>query len=405
LDAAARLLRLTGGSSPSAAETVADAVASSASAIRTASSLADVGLTADGWNALAAKGTMNSVFQTHEWARSWLAAFGDEYEPMVIVASDNDQIGGVAPLVIDRRQGDRIVRFIGDGRSDYCDFLGPRDNPGIVTALVDKVFADDRWNIIELNNIPEHSPTADIVRRRSARHGYPVLTNEMYVCPTLLVAGHSDAARAIVEKPSLRRRENYLRRRGRLVCRDLKTQAEITPYLERFFEQHIQRWIAAGRGPSLFVNDRNRAFYRHLTESVAARGWLLFSVIEFDDQPIAFHFGFDYDSTVTWYKPSFNVKFAAASPGLVLVQHLIRYAIEQDRRELDFTVGDEPFKRRFTNHARRTVSVRVFRDRFRFLRERSRRAVSSAFKSLSSTGASLCSIGSVGSMGSMGSIG
>src|SRR5262245_13167636 len=104
LDAAARLLRLTGGSAHSSADTVADGVPPSASAIRIASSLADVGLTADGWNALAAQGTMNSVFQTHEWARSWLAAYGDEYEPMVIVASDNDQISGVAPLVIDRRQ-------------------------------------------------------------------------------------------------------------------------------------------------------------------------------------------------------------------------------------------------------------------------------------------------------------
>ena len=391
LDVASRLRRLIGGSPHASAQTIREKAAppTSATRIRTASSLADVEITADEWNTLAALGTTNSVFQTHEWARSWLAAFGDEYEPLLVVASDNDRITGLAPLVIDTRQGDRVMRFVGDGRADYCDFLGTRDNPEVLTALIDATFADPRWDVIELNNIPEDSLTADIVRGRSAHYGYQVLTNEMYVCPTLLVAGHKNVACAVAEKSSLRRRENYFQRRGRLVCRDLKTEAEIAPYLDRFFEQHIDRWSAARRGPSLFLNDRNRTFYRHLTASVAAKGWLLFSVIEFDDEPIAFHFGFDYGSTVTWYKPSFNVKYAAASPGLVLVRHLIRYAIEQDRHELDFTVGDEPFKRRFTNYERRTVSVRVFRDSLRFLRERSRRAVASAIKSVARAGASI----------------
>ena len=383
-DVASRLRRLFGR--PAQASHVA-ITAASPTKIHIASSLAGTGLTADQWNTLASQGTTNSVFQTHEWTLSWLAAFGDEFEPLLAIASDNDRVTAVAPLVIDRRNGDRVFRFAGDGRADYCDFLGTRDNREVVTALVDAIFADDRWNVIELNNIPEGSLTADVVRDRSAHYGYQVLSNEMYVCPTLVVAGQQSAACAVFDKPSLRRRENYFRRRGRLVCRDLKTEAEIAPYLDRFFEQHIARWHASGKAPSLFLNDRNRTFYRHLTANVAAKGWLLFSVIEFDDEPIAFHFGFDYDATVTWYKPSFSVKYAAGSPGLVLVRHLIGYAIDQGRNELDFTVGDEPFKRRFTNHARRTVSVRVFRNSLRFLRERSRRAVVSAIRSVSRAGA------------------
>jgi len=387
LDLVSRFRRLLSTSRDSA-ETVRESNTLSASGrIRVASSLADVGLTADEWNTLAAQSATNSVFQTHEWTLSWLWAFGDEYQPLLVVASDNGHVSGVAPLVIDTRQGERVIRFAGDGRADYCDILGARNNPEVATALVDAICADDRWDVIELNNIPEDSLTADIVRRRSTRYGYQVLSNEMFVCPTLLVAGHEKEARAIGEKPSLRRRENHFRRRGRLVCRDLKTEAEVAPYLDRFFEQHIERWSSARSSPSLFVNDRNKAFYRRLTTSLAAKGWLLFTVIEFDDEPIAFHFGFDYDSTITWYKPSFNVKYASAAPGLVLVQHLIRHAIEQNRTELDFTVGNEPFKRRFTNHERRTVSVRVFRDSLRFQRERLRGTVASAIKSVWRAGA------------------
>lgn len=387
LDLLSRFRRLLSPSRASA-ETIRESNTRSASArIRVASSLSDVGLTADEWNTLAAQSATHSVFQTHEWTLSWLAEFGDEYEPLMVVATDNGQVSGVAPLVTDTREGHRVIRFAGDGRADYCDVLSRRDNPTVVTALIDAILTNDRWDVIELNNIPEDSRTADIVRSHCSRSGYHVLSNEMYVCPTLLVAGHEEPARAIAEKPSLRRRENYFRRQGRLVCRDLKTEAEVAPYLDRFFEQHIERWSSARTSPSLFVNDRNKAFYRRLTKSLAARGWLLFTVIEFDDEPIAFHFGFDYDSTVTWYKPSFNIKYAPAAPGLVLVQHLIRYAIEQKRAELDFTVGNEPFKRRFTNHERRTISVRVFRDSWRFQRERLRGTVASAIKSIWRVGA------------------
>ena len=106
---------------------------------------------------------------------------------------------------------------------------------------------------------------------------------------------------------------------------------------------------------------------------MADKGWLLFSMVEFNDQPIAFHYGFDYNDTVLWYKPSFDVEHASHSPGLVLLRYLIGYAIDQKRHELDFTIGDEPFKSRFTNSKRKTVSLKVFRNPGRFFLERSDR--------------------------------
>jgi CelD/BcsL family acetyltransferase involved in cellulose biosynthesis len=88
---------------------------------------------------------------------------------------------------------------------------------------------------------------------------------------------------------------------------------------------------------------------------------------------------------VIWYKPSFDITHAAHSPGLVLMRHLIDYAVGHDRRELDFTVGDEPFKRRFTNLTRKTVSLLVFRDSSRYLLEATRRKVVSAVSRVSRT--------------------
>lgn len=341
-----------------------------------------VGLDERAWNALAAGSDTNSVFQTYEWTRAWWTTYGQQHEPLFITASDAAGIAGVAPLVCERRpSGQRVVRFLGDGRADYCDVLASRDKPQAIRAVFEALQRDRRWRMIELNNIPAHSPTAAIVHELGDRHGYRILADDLYSCPTLLIEGHEAEVLQIFNKPSLRRRTNYFERHGRLVCRNLTTAAEIYPYLDAFFDQHVARW--GGRSSSsLFVEERNRDFYRELTRQLAPRGWLLFSVVEFNDQPIAFHYGFDYAGSVIWYKPSFDVAFEQQSPGIVMVRNLIRYALENKRRELDFTVGDEPFKRRFTNSTRKTVGISLFRDPSAYYWERSKRHVRATMKAL-----------------------
>jgi len=331
--------------------------------VRLASSLEEVGLDATHWNRLAACGSTNTVFQTHQWASSWMAAFGQDHATLFLSASNSQGVAALAALVARRRQP-RVLRFLGEGRADYCDLLADPRQPEAATALLRALLADSSWDVIEFNNVPERSQTPEMVRATCAHGGYRLLTSHQYVCPTLLIEGHEDSAQRIREKASLKRREKYFRRRGRLVCRHLTRQADIEVYLERFFAQHISRW--AGRSPSLFLDDSNRTFYRELVRQLSPEGWLLFSIVELDDQPIAFHFGFDYCGSVLWYKPSFEPLHAAGSPGLVLVRELISYAVVNGRHELDFTVGAEPFKARFTNAARRTVGLRVYRSNARF---------------------------------------
>jgi predicted ATP-grasp superfamily ATP-dependent carboligase/CelD/BcsL family acetyltransferase involved in cellulose biosynthesis len=337
------------------------------------SSLDRTGVDDRGWNELAAGSDTHSVFQTHEWTRAWWNTYGEQFEPLFITAADHAGVAGIAPLVLEQRaSGQCAVKFAGDGRSDYCDFLIARDQPEVLRSIFEALSRDQRWHAIELNNIPSHSRTVGLIHELAARMGYRSLADDLYPCPTLLIEGHEDDARRIVDKPSLRRRTNYFQRNGRLVCRNLTTAAEIEPYLNAFFDQHVARW-GGSASSSLFLDPRNRAFYRELTRQIAPRGWLLFSVVEFNGRPIAFHYGFDYNGSVIWYKPTFDPEFEQHSPGIVMVRHLIGYAIEQKRRELDFTVGDEPFKRRFTNSTRRTVGMYLFRDPAAYYWARSKR--------------------------------
>ena len=354
-------------------------------AVDTYTSFDQLGLDAKQWNAIAAASDSNTIFHTHQWARSWSATVGSQHEPLFFVATTHAGSRAVASFVIEHSVSrERTLRFLGDGRADYCDVLAPSAEPQLIEALCTAVLSSTRWDRLDLNNIPARSQTIAIMKRCCERAGYFMLADDDIVCPTLLIEGHETSALNILNKPSLRRRQSYFDRSGKLEVVHLTDARKIVGFLDQFFAQHEKRWANSG-SPSLFLEPRNREFYRELTESLTGTSWLLFTVVEFEGRPIAFHYGFDYCGTVTWYKPSFEMALASRSPGLTLLRHLIEYAIQHRRRELDFTVGGEAFKTRFTNDSRRNVRLQVFRDSLRFGLARSRRSLSAAVKRVSAT--------------------
>ena len=82
---------------------------------------------------------------------------------------------------------------------------------------------------------------------------------------------------------------------------------------------------------------------------------------------MAFHFGFEFRGRLYWYKPSFDPGVARLSPGKVLLSYLISDALERGLKELDFTVGAEPFKARYTDTHRINSILRIFNRRWHYL--------------------------------------
>lgn len=330
------------------------------------SSIDAVGMGEEGWNTLAAGSPTNSIFQTYQWVSSWERTFKSECEPWYVSVGDSSGFVGMAPLMISRGTlGERIVRFLGDGKADYCDFLLAGDKHKAVEAICRTLFsAQDRWDVLILNSIPAESPTIGLLQDNCRRFGYHVLQRDLYPSPALIIKEHESEAGDILNKAALRRRLNYFQRAGALTFKTLIGK-DVLPYLDGFFEQHVGRW-AGSATPSLFLDERNRAFYRELALSMADKEWLVLSIVELNGQPLAMHYGFDYDGRFLWYKPSFDKAHAKHSPGLVLLRYLIGHAIAHQRNEFDFSIGDEPFKTRFSNKVRTTVQFQICRDPLSF---------------------------------------
>lgn len=322
---------------------------------------ADIPLSANTWNALLAQNETNTVFQTYEWFDAWWSTFGAAHQLFFLLVERGGSVIGFAPLMITGRW--HRLSFVGTGNADYQDFVLPAEKPAALRAICAFLRQHSRrWHRAWLCNIPSQSSTVSLLREAQAHTGLYLVDEALVACPALQIASEQQAARALIAKYSLRRPLNWFAKHGQVRFRHVADLAEIESLLPAFFDQHRRRW-ANTRNHSLFGSAAQQAFYRALARAAHSAGWLLFSVVELDGRPIAFHFGFDYRGTIVWYKPAFEIRYAERSPGLLLIRQLIEDALQRGRSEIDFTIGDEPFKERFANRLRQNVFIGMYHSR------------------------------------------
>jgi CelD/BcsL family acetyltransferase involved in cellulose biosynthesis len=319
------------------------------------------------WSDLLARCGSDSVFQTLAWHVCWWRAFRDSHELFVILAFKAEELVGIAPMMITRQAGllggmRSHVRFIGSSNhaSDYCDFIVDAGVPQALPALLDAInVGAGGFDRLDLSHFPSHSPNKPVfleyLRGRDAR-----FTVEFQAEAPVRMLGDTQADRKAANKSSLKRHTKFFEKSGELRFHQCASEPEILGYLDAFFDQHKAR-RARTDSPSQFFDPAQQLFYRELVTQAFRYGWLRFDVVLFDGAPLAFHFGFEYRRRFIWYKPAFDVRFAAKSPGEVLLKFLLDDAIDKALEEFDFTVGSESFKHRFATLTRSNDRIIVFR--------------------------------------------
>jgi CelD/BcsL family acetyltransferase involved in cellulose biosynthesis len=277
------------------------------------------------------------VFLTRGWLEAWWQTLGEGTLLLAVAERDGRQVA-LAPLCA---RG-KVISFLGTDSADYLDFLGDISEPAVLDGLLAAARDASTASTFQLAVVPERSPTTARLAAAAARLGLELQSDKPVPAPALQRAHLVDATR----KKSLIRHENWFRREGELSVMHTTHGAAILPQLDGFFAQHLERCSAAPY-PSLFEDERHRAFYRRLAEQNADAGWLRFTRVDWDGAPIAYHFGMCFHGSFLWYKPSFELSLARRSPGEVLLRELLLAAYNEGAHTFDFGIGDEAFKHRF----------------------------------------------------------
>jgi len=307
------------------------------------------------WEKLWSADIGSEIFQDFAWIRAFWKAHGHTLLLCSPVIYYEERVVGILPMVA---RGHKL-EFLGAPESDYNDLLCEESwvEKVLPAALGALLKLPINWKSCTLDNLPARSRIVRHLGGLSCDLRKHLQLIFRCSCPIILLDDKGqEVLTRLLQKESLRRHRNKLKKLGRLTFRHLERRAEIRQHLNGFFQQHIERLEMTAR-KSHFLEPETRHFYETLVADLDPLCRLRFGVLELDGRPIAYHFGFQVNRKFIWYQPTFNVDYWDYSPGEVLLGELLQYVQGNGIREFDFTVGGEAYKRRFANHIRQNFTL------------------------------------------------
>jgi CelD/BcsL family acetyltransferase involved in cellulose biosynthesis len=303
------------------------------------------GVGSEAWEAVHADSALRSPFLSWIWQREWLAVFGEGRRlELRTVTDDAGRLLAALPLV--EIAPGRMMLAGGADVSDYLDLLARRGHErGAWSALLEARAADRA--VWELHSVPEASPTVTALPALAAGVGLAVTATLEERCPVLALPETWDAFLAALPKKHRHELTRKMRRFEREIP-DGRIVWETTPDgLDRRLDDFFALHRASREGKAKFMDARMERFFRAAIAALAAVGGARLALLERPGEPMAAFVTLEWDGTVGLYNSGFAPAHAALSPGLVLLAHVVRDALERGRRRFDFLRGEERYKYEF----------------------------------------------------------
>jgi CelD/BcsL family acetyltransferase involved in cellulose biosynthesis len=299
----------------------------------------------DAWDALHAATRLRSPFLGWTWQHAWVAVFAEGRRlELRRVVDASGRLVALLPLV--EIGPGRWLLTGGSDVSDYLDLIVLADREQEAWAALLAARAGDAA-VWELHAVPAASPTVTALPALAAAAGLAAEARVEERCPILPLPATWDALLASLSGKHRHEITRKLRRfereapAGRVVWAD--TAAAVEARLDDFLALHRR----SRQGKAKFMDARMERFFRRVVPALAARGRARLALLELPEGPIASFVTLEWDGAVGLYNSGFHPERAALSPGLVLLAHVIRDAIERGRQRFDFLRGEERYKYEF----------------------------------------------------------
>ncbi|MCB2231500.1 GNAT family N-acetyltransferase [bacterium] len=319
------------------------------------------------WNELLAKAEFETVFQMHQWYRTWWKVFGDNRRLYILQVNDSNRVVGIAPLMITGG----TIEFIGAGNTDYADIIADKSVKREVVQVVIDYLREHRadWQTLILSQITERSLTVPALRDILAASGMRCRIEEIEQCYAYAYEG-TEEERGSFEAGlnnyrNLRNAVNYFNKNGGMEYRSYTEQEEIEKRLPQVFKFHWNRWKDTPT-PSKFLNDDDCRFYYEITRTFAPLGIARLETLTMGGAPVAYVYSFDYKQDVFLYTAALNTFYNKKSPGIVLYYQITDQYIRRGHKSIDYLRGGEQYKGRLTNRAYGNFRVAVYNSALRY---------------------------------------
>ncbi len=300
------------------------------------------------WDALARQGITDTPFQHLAYQKAWWTHLRPPGASLhtIIARDESERLVGIVCLYI----VGGLVYFNGCvEETDYLDAIVlPEYEEALWTAVFEHLLHDDlpEWHTIDLCNVPQSSPSREIVPRVARQHGLTFSESIHEVCPVVqLPASFEDYLESLDSKQRREIRRKLRRAQGaeaelKIVGQDDDVETAVNDFLDLLAKSTFEKrdWL----------NDGRRAVFHDTACAAQADGSLLLMFMEIGGNKASALFNFDYNGHVLVYNSGLDsAAYGPLSLGEVLTAKAIEWSIENGRATFDFLRGDEAYKYRF----------------------------------------------------------
>lgn len=301
------------------------------------------------WNQLLERSNNNTIFATWEWQFHWWKAYQPGTLWIVTCRDDMGRLIGVAPWFIRSDAGERVVCGIGCvDVTDYVDIIIDRDcTEAVMNCLAEfLVTYQSAFDRISLCNIPQNSTTytqfPDFLKRR----GFDTALEQLEVCPVIQLPGDWEEYVASLGKKDRHELRRKLRRADGYAGDIKRYTVDDTHNLDEQLTEFLNLMAASDPQKATFLEDeKNLLFFKTIMPVLFERGWLQLVFLTVDGDCAAAYLNLDYGERIAIYNSGLRRGVHDhLSPGIVLLGHIIRNAIQDGYKVFDFLRGSEPYK-------------------------------------------------------------
>jgi len=326
------------------------------------------------WNSLLKQSDADTPFLTWEWLYLWWKHFGDNSELMILVVREDDKPVALAPLMSRVRPfgflNIKEILFLGSFGvgSDYLDFIITR---GRESSSVEQIFRyltgnQQKWDAINLTNIPETSKSIEQFTKTSKNRGYPSIVAASVVCPSILLPSTWEEYVSTLSKSmrtTIKHKSKKLNKSATVEYEVTGESSDLDEAMNDLFVLNRLR-MKTKNLQGAFSNGKFTKFHQDIMPVFFQNDILHLSFLKANNMRIAALYNFIYNDTCFYYQSGFDPVWAKFSPGTVLFSMSIQDAIENGMLEYDFLQGDELYKSSWTNTKRQCVSIFVYNKTF-----------------------------------------
>lgn len=320
----------------------------------------------DAWDNLSGGTPSYQPYLTHDWFKLWLEHFNAHIKLLVLVVKRDTVTRAIFPFLLKSEtfKGIQIqkIELMGNVYSPVRNVIYAQmdddEKSDILATVLRFLKESSKWDMIDLFPLPEENFDFSALEKSTDTMGFKW---ERYFCFGNWYLEDID----FTGDQYIQSRTSNIRKNVKRYGRKLQTMGDLQfkmiteappagldELMDSYYTVYNKSWKESEMDPT---------FHRDLAKLSCDRGWLRLAFLFLDDTPIAAQFWIVSNRVAYIVKLAYDEEYKKLIPGVILSTEIMKYVIDIDKvQEVDYLIGDEPYKKDWTPKRRERDGVRIF---------------------------------------------